>query len=184
MQGYSYIFREVSVERVENIEIIEKEMMESKWLWLSVLMLLLEGCRWCSTDACSEDERIALLQLKPFFNPHNQLNSWVEEVKGSDCCQWERVECNTYSSSRRVIGLSLNYTRSSYNQIRDSWYLNASLFLPFKELKHLYLRGNGIAGFVENGGPFTLSSFFHSSSIFHFYNFIFNSIFVLVMKSL
>ncbi|XVF65216.1 hypothetical protein PTKIN_Ptkin09bG0229500 [Pterospermum kingtungense] len=126
--------------------------MEPKRLWLSLLiLLLLEGCRWYSTDACSEHERIALLQLKPFFN---HLNSWVEEVNGLDCCQWERVECNT--SSRGVIGLSLNFTKGPNDQSWDwglnvkDWYLNASLFLPFKELKHLYLPGNGIAGFVEN----------------------------------
>ncbi|XP_022722220.1 LRR receptor-like serine/threonine-protein kinase GSO2 [Durio zibethinus] len=125
-------------------------MMEPKWLWLSVLLLLLEGCRWYGTDACWEDERIALLQLKPFFNPYNDLNSWVDEIKGSDCCQWDGVECNTSSSSsKRVIGLSLDYTRLSNN---ERWYLNASLFLPFKELKHLYLRGNNIAGFVESEG--------------------------------
>ncbi|XP_022773612.1 leucine-rich repeat receptor-like protein FASCIATED EAR2 [Durio zibethinus] len=124
--------------------------MEPKWLWLSVLLLLLEGCRWYSTDACWEDERIALLQLKPFFNHYNDLNSWVEEVKGSDCCQWERVECNTSSSSsRRVIGLSLYQTRWSDD---ERWYLNASLFLPFKELKRLDLSGNRIAGFAENEG--------------------------------
>ncbi|XP_022722208.1 receptor-like protein 12 [Durio zibethinus] len=125
--------------------------MEPKWLLLSVLLLLLEGCRWYSTDACWEEERIALLQLKPFFNPHNDLNSWVDEIKGSDCCQWDRVECNTSSSfsSKRVIGLSLNNTRWLGNERR---YLNASLFLPFKELKHLYLTGNNIAGFVENEG--------------------------------
>ncbi|XP_022722226.1 probable leucine-rich repeat receptor-like protein kinase At1g35710 [Durio zibethinus] len=121
--------------------------MEPKWLWLSVLLLLLEGCRWYGTDACWENERIALLQLKPFFNPYNDLNSWVDEIKGSDCCQWDRVECNTSSSSsKRVIALSLDYTRWSNN---ERWYLNASLFLPFKELKHLSLPGNNIAGFAK-----------------------------------
>ncbi|XP_022722215.1 LRR receptor-like serine/threonine-protein kinase FLS2 [Durio zibethinus] len=119
---------------------------------VELLLLLLEGCRWYSTDACWEDERIALLQLKPFFNHYNDLNSWVEEVKGSDCCQWERVECNTSSSSsRRVIGLSLYQTRWSDD---ERWYLNASLFFPFKELKRLDLSGNRIAGFAENEGPF------------------------------
>ena len=156
--------------------------MEPKCLWLSVLLLLLEGCRWFSTDACLEHERIALLKLKPFFNRHNVLNSWVEEVKGSDCCQWDRVECNTSSSSRRVIGLYLNFTGRPNHQI---WYLNASVFLSFNELKRLYLRGNGIAGYVENEGPFCLFIFNYStaiyimeihSSLFHFYNFIFNSI--------
>ncbi|EOY19733.1 Uncharacterized protein TCM_045039 [Theobroma cacao] len=58
--------------------------------------------------------------------------------------------------SRRVIGLSLNYKRSSpreeYSKVKDGWYLNAFLFLPFKDLKSLYLPGNHIAGCVENEG--------------------------------
>ncbi|KAK6267560.1 hypothetical protein QUC31_011720 [Theobroma cacao] len=123
-------------------------MMESKWLWILLTLLLLEG--WLCTDACWEHERIALLQLKPFFNYYYDLNNSVEE-KGSDCCQWTRVECNT--TTRRVIGLSLNYTRWS----EDQWYLNASLFLPFKELRSLFLQWNGIAGFVENEGFESLS---------------------------
>ncbi|XVF65227.1 hypothetical protein PTKIN_Ptkin09bG0230500 [Pterospermum kingtungense] len=135
-------------------------MTDRKWLWLSVVLLLLEGCRWCSIDACREDERIALLQLKPFFNPYNVLKSWVEAAQGSDCCQWEGVECSTSfsSSSRRVIGISLDFARSPHYfgtivVAKDSnWHLNASLFLPFKELKRLYLRGNGISGFVESEG--------------------------------
>ncbi|XP_022722218.1 probable inactive leucine-rich repeat receptor kinase XIAO [Durio zibethinus] len=161
-------------------------MMEPKWLWLSVLLLLLEGCRWYSTDACWEDERIALLQLKPFFNHYKDLNRWVED-KGSDCCQWERVECNISSSSSfgRVIGLFLYDTRRSYN---ERWYLNASLFLPFKELKLLHLDGNSIAGFVENEGPFcpfiANSQYENSFITFHFYNFIFNSIILLSLKDL
>ncbi|XVF65152.1 hypothetical protein PTKIN_Ptkin09bG0223700 [Pterospermum kingtungense] len=127
-------------------------MMDPKWLWLSVLLLLLEGCRWSSTDAYLEHERIALLQLKPFFDPYNNnLRSWVEKAQGSDCCQWERVECNT--SSRRVIGLSLNFTRFVL-PVKD---VNVSLFLPFKKLKRLDLSGNSISGFVENEGSTKLS---------------------------
>ncbi|KAK6263573.1 hypothetical protein SCA6_019007 [Theobroma cacao] len=124
-------------------------MMESKWLWILLTVLLLEG--WLCTDACWEHERIALVQLKPFFNYYYDLNNWVE-VKGSDCCQWTRVECNT--TTRRVIGLSLDFTRRRNDQY---WYLNASLFLPFKELKSLSLEANGIAGFVENEGFESLS---------------------------
>ncbi|KAK8682322.1 hypothetical protein V6N13_054714 [Hibiscus sabdariffa] len=87
-----------------------KMKMEFKWVWflriavLSVL-LVLEGA---PTDACLEHERIALLHLKPFFNHYNYLNNW-DEVKGSDCCEWMGIECNT--STRQLIGLYLNYTR-------------------------------------------------------------------------
>ncbi|KAL4272146.1 hypothetical protein GQ457_13G028960 [Hibiscus cannabinus] len=102
-------------------------------------------------DACFEHERNALLQLKPFFNHYNDLYSW-DEMKGSDCCEWVRIECNT--TTRRLIGLSLNYTTYS----DKGWYLNASLFLPFVELKSLYLSGNAIAGCIENEGFEKLSS--------------------------
>ncbi|TYH82243.1 hypothetical protein ES332_D02G045900v1 [Gossypium tomentosum] len=133
-----------------------------KWKWLrfirmAVMLLVLEGCRWCTTDACLEHERIALLHLKPFFNYGNQLQSWVE-VKGSDCCKWERVECNT--TTRRLIQLSLNYTRwyDNMGYYMDNRNLNASMFLPFEELKSLYLSGNAIGGNLENEGFGKLSS--------------------------
>ncbi|TYH82249.1 hypothetical protein ES332_D02G046400v1 [Gossypium tomentosum] len=137
-------------------------MMEWKWyLWfirMAVMLLVLEGCRWCTIDACLEHERIALLHLKPFFNYRNQLQSWVE-VKGSDCCKWERVECNT--TTRRLMQLSLNSTKwednMEYvmdNRNLNAWYLNASMFLPFEELKRLYLSGNVIGGSLENEGRF------------------------------
>ncbi|XP_040943998.1 receptor-like protein 1 isoform X2 [Gossypium hirsutum] len=136
-------------------------MMEWKWLRfirMAVMLLVLEGCRWCTTDACLEHERIALLHLKPFFNYQNQLQSWVE-VKGSDCCKWERVECNTTTS--RLIQLSLNSSRWFYttdNRNLNAWYLNTSMFLPFEELKSLYLSGNAISGNLENEGFGKLSS--------------------------
>ncbi|PPD67329.1 hypothetical protein GOBAR_DD35791 [Gossypium barbadense] len=128
-------------------------MMEWKWLWfirMAVMLLVLEVCRWCTIDACLEHERIALLHLKPFFNCGNPLKSWVD-LKGSDCCKWERVKCNT--TTRRVIQLSLNSTKWEYNVdywYLNAWYLNASMFLPFEELKSLYLSGNAIGGNLEN----------------------------------
>ncbi|XP_022728809.1 LRR receptor-like serine/threonine-protein kinase GSO1 [Durio zibethinus] len=126
------------------------EMMEPKRLWIILTILLfIEG--WCETEGCWEYERIALLQLKPFFNDPYYLRNWVD-VQGSNCCKWDGVECSI--TSRRVIGLSLNYTRQW--KPGGLWYLNASLFLPFQELKSLYLKGNQIADFVHN--EVTLSS--------------------------
>ncbi|KAB1670879.1 hypothetical protein [Gossypium barbadense] len=134
-------------------------MMEWKWLWfirMAVMLLVFEGCRWCTIDACLEHERIALLHLKPFFNSRDELKSWVE-VKGSDCCKWERVECNT--TTRRLIQLSLNSSKwedsmgyNTNNRNLNAWYLNTSMFLPFEELKSLYLSGNAISGNLENEG--------------------------------
>ncbi|KAK8571680.1 hypothetical protein V6N12_027757 [Hibiscus sabdariffa] len=134
-------------------------MMELKWVWflrISVMSVLL-----VLGDACLEHERIALLQLKPFFNHYNELADW-DEVKGSDCCRWRGIECNT-ATTNRLIGLSLNSTR--YKD--EGWYLNASLFLPFVELKSLYLRGNAIAGCIQNEGFEKLSSVLSNLEILH-----------------
>ncbi|KAB1670871.1 hypothetical protein [Gossypium barbadense] len=148
---------------------------------MAVMLLVLEGCRWCTTDACLEHERIALLHLKPFFNYGNQLQSWVE-VKGSDCCKWKRVECNT--TTRRLIKLSLNSTRWFDNMGYDmdngnlnAWYLNTSMFLPFEELKSLYLSGNAIGGDLENEGFGKLSSTLSNLEILDLsYNYLNDSI--------
>ncbi|KAB1669509.1 hypothetical protein ES319_1Z037100v1 [Gossypium barbadense] len=44
------------------------------------------------------------------------------------------------------------------NRNLNAWYLNASMFLPFEELKRLYLSGNVIGGSLENEGFGKLSS--------------------------
>ncbi|KAH1108506.1 hypothetical protein J1N35_012274 [Gossypium stocksii] len=116
---------------------------KSLWVQLTTLLFIIQG--WRQTEGCLEQERIALFQLKSFFNQPTKLKDWVD-VKGSNCCQWKRVECNI--TSKRVIGLHLNFTRQS----NLYGYLNVSLFLPFEKLKSLYLGGNKIAGFVDNKG--------------------------------
>ncbi|GKV33249.1 hypothetical protein SLEP1_g41777 [Rubroshorea leprosula] len=115
-------------------------LMDSKWLYVVLTLFLLEGM-WC--QGCLEQERIALLQLKSFLNDPRGLKNWGRGKENSDYCRWERVECNP--SSGRVIKLHLDYVDGWYNS-----YLNASLFLPFEELKSLSLAANGINGFIEN----------------------------------
>ncbi|TYI67946.1 hypothetical protein E1A91_D08G055000v1 [Gossypium mustelinum] len=120
--------------------------MEAKSLWvlLTTLLFIIQG--WRQIEGCLEQERIALFQLKSFFNDSN----WVD-VKGSNCCEWEGVECNV--TTERVIGLDLGFKRQWDNRewISDPYgYLNVSLFLPFEELKSLDLSGNEIADLVDN----------------------------------
>ncbi|MFQ6644319.1 hypothetical protein Gotur_018150 [Gossypium turneri] len=123
--------------------------MESKWLAMVLLVLSL-GSGLC--DGCLEEERFALFQLKPFFAfidykfQDLDYESKPEKESSSNCCEWERVECNPISG--RVTHLFLNY---SSNMKRD-WYLNASLFLPFEKLQNLSLSGNFITGCVANQG--------------------------------
>ncbi|XP_022751580.1 LRR receptor-like serine/threonine-protein kinase GSO1 [Durio zibethinus] len=125
--------------------------MESKRLWMVVLIAFFLG-GWC--DGCWEQEKTALLQLNPFFG-----QIWGVETQSSNCCEWDRVECN--NSTGRVMRLFLNHTFTEevwhdlsygYYDVTGShdWYLNASLFLPFEELNSLYLSENSIAGCVYN----------------------------------
>ncbi|KAK8595704.1 hypothetical protein V6N12_064216 [Hibiscus sabdariffa] len=115
--------------------------MKIKRFWMLVIVLSV-GVLSETDQGCLEQERVALLQLKSFFNSPFFLRDWV----GSDCCQWGGVTCS--NTSRRLIQLYLDNTR----QLQGHGYLNASLFLPFKELKSLSLVGNGIAGFVHTRG--------------------------------
>ncbi|KAK0571150.1 hypothetical protein LWI29_011835 [Acer saccharum] len=124
---------------------------QQPWMWVFVGVLItivsLES-RW--SEGCLEQERFALLQLKPFFSTFHELDSWVEGDHNSDCCQWDlRVECN--DTTGRVILLDLYDTRG-WNSEMGEWYLNASLFSPFQQLQSLDLSFNGIAGCVENEG--------------------------------
>ncbi|KAK8548457.1 hypothetical protein V6N12_061371 [Hibiscus sabdariffa] len=124
--------------------------MELKWKWvwfitirIAVLSVLL-GLEGTPTHACLEHERTALLHLKPFFNRYDELADWDVTVKGLNCCEWTGIECNT--TTGRLIGLAL----SSFRDTDEGWYLNASLFLPFVELKSLDLSSNAIAGCIQN----------------------------------
>ncbi|XP_057459464.1 cuscuta receptor 1-like isoform X2 [Actinidia eriantha] len=122
------------------------------WLWAVMVLALVKG--WFCLG-CLEQERIALLQLKANINyPNgNSLPSWVER-ENVNCCKWESVECN--STTGQVTQLSLNSTRDY--DILESWHFNASLFLPFKELKTLFLSDNFLAGWIENEGFERLSA--------------------------
>ena len=117
---------------------------------LALLTLVGDWCGRCY--GCLEEERIGLLEIKALTD----LNSiymgvdWVEY--SSNCCEWSGIECD--NSTGRVIQLSLGYAR---DQSLGDWVLNASLFLPFKELQSLYLSGNGLVGCSENQGRFNAS---------------------------
>ena len=116
------------------------------WVFVVLILVSLES-GW--SEGCLEQERFALLQLKPFFNSLHYLQNWVKgDYNNLDCCQWDWVECNNDTTSK-VISLDLSYTR---DEEMGEWYLNASLFSPFQQLQMLDLWGNHIAGCVENEG--------------------------------
>ncbi|KAE8712272.1 Detected protein of unknown function [Hibiscus syriacus] len=126
-------------------------MMELKWFIRIAVMSVLLVLEGTTTYACLEHEKIALLQLKPFFNGFDYLNNW-DEVKIPNCCQWKGIDC--YTTTGRLKGLDLSYTMYR----NKGWYLNASMFLPFVELKSLNLRHNAIAGCIQNEGLSNLTN--------------------------
>jgi hypothetical protein len=126
-------------------------MMKKMGAWMLLALLTLVG-DWCGRCyGCLEEERIGLLEIKALTHPNSiHMRDWVEY--SSNCCEWSGIECD--NTARRVIRLSLRYAR--YQSLGD-WVLNASLFLPFKELQSLDLGYNGLVGCSENQGRFKAS---------------------------
>ncbi|KAJ8747773.1 hypothetical protein K2173_011425 [Erythroxylum novogranatense] len=112
---------------------------------LKSLLLLLQGR---GSNACLEEERVALLQLKASFNCKYSsesygMNIWRKDV---DCCTWDGVSCN--ATTGRVYQLSLDGSRDG--ECADNWYFNASMFLPFQELQSLHFRDNFVVCCVKS----------------------------------
>ena len=132
-------------------------------LWALLLLVQIHEHR-----GCIEEERMGFIELKAFLNSNiNDTNglllpSWVNETKNG-CCGWEGVTCNT--TTGHVIKLSLyNLKHESYYQHyedrNETWFLNASLFQPFKELRSLNLSVNQIGGWRGNEGMWPLPPFY------------------------
>ncbi|KAK3438678.1 hypothetical protein EUGRSUZ_C03330 [Eucalyptus grandis] len=124
--------------------------MKKKALW--VLVVVWGIACLCGSRGCREQERVALLAL----NATLDLPYWVD-VGGSyfNCCSWEGVECNP--TTGRVTQLMLSNSRY-YRFGFKTWYLNASLLLPFEELKSFDLSYNYLGGWIAPKEPNLLSS--------------------------
>ncbi|XP_034896389.2 cuscuta receptor 1 isoform X2 [Populus alba] len=127
-------------------------MMKKMGAWMLLAFLTLVG-DWCGRCyGCLEEEGIGLLEIKALINPNSiYMGDWVEY--SSNCCEWSRIECD--NTTGRVIRLSL---WGAWDPSLGDWVLNASLFLPFKELQSLDLSGNGLVGCSEHEGFEVLSS--------------------------
>ena len=132
--------------------------MAVKWLSLTLLttvMILVSDLQVC--NGCVEEERLSLLHMKSIFLsydiPHvfhkSPFPSWV----GSNCCNWERVKCDT--SGIHVVELSLYelFSDEHYRGLDENYHLlNLSLFQNFKELKTLDLTYNAFNEITGNQG--------------------------------
>lgn len=106
-------------------------------------------------QGCIEEERRGLLEIKTYFRLMNgeadtKLLSWIHE-KESNCCNWERVTCDPTTGS--VVELDLNNLRILKPLDPQDYFLNVSLFYPFKEIRILDLSGNGLWS-SDNGTGF------------------------------
>ncbi|XP_021906568.1 probably inactive leucine-rich repeat receptor-like protein kinase At3g28040 [Carica papaya] len=114
--------------------------------WVVMLLLIQLHGGLC----CWEEERLGLLDIKAFVKSNgvdaiDLLPSWLDDDH-SDCCNWERVTCN--STTDRVTQLWLDNLNEEY-VYSDIWFLNFSIFLPFKHLMSLNLSHNNLFGSIE-----------------------------------
>ncbi|KAL5798769.1 hypothetical protein ACOSQ2_003589 [Xanthoceras sorbifolium] len=108
------------------------------WVWVIFVFVSLDG-RW--SQGCLEQERLALLGLKPFFNKHY-----------SDCCQWDWVECNQTTSRVISLNLGLRFMNNlEYLSLSGNIFNNSILsFLNGPSpLKGLYIEDVGLKGTVD-----------------------------------
>ncbi|KAL5836684.1 hypothetical protein ACOSQ3_013853 [Xanthoceras sorbifolium] len=123
---------------------------------LSMLIVIALVLQMHGYKGCLEKERTALLEIKELFlysyvnidYVNSNLGSWVDD-RVSDCCNWNRVECNT--TTGRVINLSL-FEILDYSSLSLSPILNFSMFQPFEELQSLNLSWNYFEGWVDSRG--------------------------------
>ena len=155
----------------------EKLFLKQYLIWVMILLLgQLHGYK-----SCILKERNALLDLKIFLISTTEegqsepvLPSWTNDTT-SDCCQWERVKCN--STSGRVLELSIRGLN-----LKESSLLNLSLLHPFEEVQILDLSESKFGGFFDGAEGYKslsrlrnleildLSSNKFNSSVFHFLN--------------
>ncbi|KAI5587118.1 hypothetical protein BDE02_05G010200 [Populus trichocarpa] len=136
--------------------------MRQMWVWMLLMALAFVNER---CHCCLEEERISLLEIKAWFNHagagSHELEDWD---KGHfNCCNWDyyRVVCD--NTTNRVIELNLDSVNYDYLNAVEDLDLNASLFLPFKELEILDLSENQLVGGLKNQGWCEMKNLEHLS---------------------
>ncbi|XP_078168641.1 cuscuta receptor 1-like isoform X2 [Carex rostrata] len=135
--------------------------MEAMKLLLTVafLVLVLILVQWenvCVSGSdsvqCREEERLALLHINASisFPIHSLEGKW----EGKECCQWERVTCDSITGhvTQLDLGISFDYWFDYYQEIQEGILLNATLFLPLRQLRSLSLSAQGIYNCTDGAG--------------------------------
>ncbi|KAJ9561328.1 hypothetical protein OSB04_006488 [Centaurea solstitialis] len=160
-----YYFLEDSVCKVSRVFPAKMECWCVSKMKYSLLMMMMIGSVMVSgiEGGCIQEERNALLQIKTSLidlyglNVDHFLPSWVDD--GRECCDWERVMCNTTTGHVTDLSLSNVMGISDYDPCRKiNWPLNVSVFLHFKELTSLKLSRNCLDNGIVKTGLGRLSS--------------------------
>lgn len=108
-------------------------------LCLWILLVLGGGCL-----GCLKEEKTALVQIKASWNDHSYVirSRWGGE---DDCCLWTEVTCDEHTG--RVIEMDLS------GLLDEKAILNATLFLPFEELRSLNFGYNNFLGISSFFSP-------------------------------
>ncbi|KAJ4813201.1 Receptor like protein 14 [Rhynchospora pubera] len=111
---------------------------------LLVLALLLPEIVSGSGLRCKEEEQRALLHIKA------EMSFSFLKWEGKECCNWERVAC--HSTTGHVTELDFGDFPNDYTSNIDHAMLNATLFLPLRQLSSLSLSGLDIYGYMPGAG--------------------------------
>ena len=113
------------------------------WMLLMALAFVNDRCH-----CCLQEERNSLLEIKAWFSHAGAGFSYLQGWDKEDlyCCNWDWISCD--STTNRVIELYLSGVNE--DALGKDLYLNASLFLPFKELEILDLSWNQLVCGLKN----------------------------------
>ncbi|XP_078149946.1 putative receptor-like protein 8 [Carex rostrata] len=104
---------------------------------------------WRILMSCREEERSALLQINASLPFLSYYGNW----DGKECCQCERVTCDSITG--HITQLDLGISDNDYHQVI---LLNATMFLPLRHLRFLSLSRRGINNCTDGAGFASWSS--------------------------
>ncbi|XP_078153008.1 cuscuta receptor 1-like [Carex rostrata] len=127
-----------------------------KLLLVVVLLVLVQWENVCVNGSdsvrCGEEERLALLHINASlsFPIHSLDGKW----EGKECCRWDRVTCNPITG--HITQLDLGISEDDWKEYSFDYdrriLLNASIFLPLRQLISLSLSGHSIYNCTDGAG--------------------------------
>uniref|UniRef100_A0A2C9VLE5 Leucine-rich repeat-containing N-terminal plant-type domain-containing protein n=1 Tax=Manihot esculenta TaxID=3983 RepID=A0A2C9VLE5_MANES len=108
----------------------------AKCLLLGVVILWIQIH---GNKGCFEEERLALLDFKAFvrsngFDANHLLPLWIDDPT-SNCCEWERVMCNSTTGCERLSKLKkFEVLDLSWNRFNNNMLLSLDALTSIKTL--------------------------------------------------